>query len=256
MTTKLHAIEIANTPKTTDIPVVFLHGFGGMAAGWRPLQMAISCHAPTLAFDLPGHGASVAYAGYGPPKVAAKAVLDELDEREITKAHIVGHSMGGAVAGIIALMAPERVASLTLLAPGGFGSAFNHPLLLRWAKADSAEELGEVMPHFFGDTFELPAKAIDLQLAARKTPGLVKSLCHIAEGMSQNGKQGVLPVDDVLAGDYPISVIWGTDDRVLPVEQGRAIEGKTDVHIVEGIGHSPAEEAFDLVRDVIRKRLS
>ncbi len=73
--------------------------------------------------------------------------------------------------------------------------------------------------------------------------------------MSSDGKQGVLPLEDVLAGDYPISVIWGREDQVLPVSQGEALAGKVDLHLVDHMGHSPLEEAPELVKQVILKQL-
>ncbi len=169
---RLHTAEIDNS-KSSTIPVIFLHGFGGAGEQWRGLQTAISFHAPTLAMDLPGHGKSLSYPNFGPPKIAAKAVLAQMDNRKINQAHFVGHSMGGAVASLIALIEPQRVASLTLLAPGGFGSEFNHPLLLQWAAAQNRDELKVVMPNFFGPAFELSEKTIDFQFALRARPGAV-----------------------------------------------------------------------------------
>ncbi len=252
---KLPAIEISSKPSTKE-PVIFLHGFGGFGLVWRPLQKRISHLAPTLAFDLPGHGDALNYPGFGPPVVGARAVIEDLDRRGITQAHLVGHSMGGAVASLIGLLAPKLVASLTLLAPGGYGTEFNHSLLMRWAQASTASEISSALSAFFGDGFELPSKAIEIQQAVRSKPGATDALVKIAAAMSRDGKQGMLPIDDVLAGKYPVSVIWGTEDRVLPVTQGRALEGKVDLHIVEGMGHSPAEEAPDLVQSVIEKQLS
>ena len=250
----LHTIQIDNSSSTAN-PVIFLHGFGGAADQWRGLQTTISYKAPTLAMDLPGHGASLDYPNAGPPKIAAKAVLAEMDALNIETAHIVGHSMGGAIAALIGLIAPKRVSSLTLLAPGGFGTEFNHPLLLKWAAANSREELKALMPNFYGSSFDLPEKIIDFQHELRSEPGANEMLTAIAQSMSNDGKQGMLPVESVLAGDYPISVIWGREDKILPVSHGQALVGKVDLHLIDRMGHSPAVEAPELVRDVILKQL-
>lgn len=236
-------------------PVVFLHGFGGAAAQWRGLQTKVSFMTPTLAFDLPGHGGSLDFPGFGPPKVAAKAVIAELETRALDSVHIVGHSMGGAVASLIALIAPEKVASLTLLASGGYGSEFNHPLLMRWASARSRDELRDVLPSFFADSFEVPEKMIDFQYTIRQQPGAVDALLKIGSAMSSDGRQGMLPVDDVLSGSYSISVIWGREDKVLPVQQAEALADRVDLHVLDGVGHSPAEEATELVSSVILNQL-
>lgn len=250
----LHTIAIDNS-KSNGVPVLFLHGFGGLGKQWWGMQTSISFYAPTFAFDLPGHGKSLNYPNAGPPKIAAKAVLAEMAERDIEKAHLVGHSMGGAISSIIALMAPEKVASLTLLAPGGYGTQFNHPLLLEWAAARKREELDLILPQFFGGSFEMNPKIIEFNLQARAAEGAVESLTAIAKSMSSDGKQGMLDVDAVLSGDYPVTMVWGNEDKVLPVTQGEAIRDKVDLHIIEGAGHSPAEEAPEQVRALIRAQI-
>ena len=252
---RLHANLISNTT-TNALPVVFLHGFGGVGAQWWGLQTAISFKAPTISFDLPGHGKSVSFPNAGPPKVAADAVLAELDALGHERFHLVGHSMGGAISSIIALKAPNRVASMLLLAPGGYGEEFNHPLLLKWAAAKNRDELADVLPHFFGPTYEMPEKVIDYQVSTRQTPGLSGSLQSIAKAMSSDGKQGVLPVDDVLSTGVPISVVWGREDAVLPVSQTDQLIGRVDLHLLDDVGHSPAEEATELVQKLIMDRLA
>jgi pyruvate dehydrogenase E2 component (dihydrolipoamide acetyltransferase) len=253
---RLGAVEIDNSPDGNATPVVFLHGFGGLAKQWWGFQTSISFNAPTLAFDMPGHGDSVDYPDSGPPAVAAKAVIAELKERGIEKAHFVGHSMGGAISSLIGLTAPEVVASLTLLAPGGYGTEFNHPLLMQWANAKTHEELVTVLPHFFGASFEVSEKMIDFQAQARSKKGVVEALVRIGESLSRNGEQGMLPVDDVLRGDYPVTMVWGDKDAVLPVSHALAVKDKVDLHILEGVGHSPVEEATDAVRKIILDQLT
>jgi len=237
--------------------MVFLHGFGGLAKQWWGLQMDMSFHTVTYAFDLPGHGESLDFPDAGPPIVAARAVVKELDDRGIEKAHFVGHSMGGAISSLIGLIAPEKVASLNLLAPGGFGPEFDLSILKKWAAAQTREELEDVMPLFFGKGFEIGEKIINFQYEARNRPGAVASQVKIMNAISVDGKQGVLPVDDVLSGPYPVALFWGDDDQILPVSQAYEVGQKVEqLHILEGAGHSPAEEAPDQVRAVLKARLS
>ncbi len=236
-------------------PVLFLHGFGGLGAQWRGYQMAVSYKAPTYAFDLPGHGKSLDYPEAGPPIIAARAVVQEMEELGIEQAHFVGHSMGGAIASLISLIAKNKVASLTLLAPGGYGREFNHPLLMKWAAAKTRDELQAVMPNFFGPDYEIPEKVFDFQFEARSRPGAVKLLITIGEGLSNDGTQGVLPLDDIMSQSLPISVVWGEEDSVLPVSQGHALKDKVDLHILKRVGHSPAEEAVEAVRSLILEQI-
>ncbi|MGT2467378.1 alpha/beta fold hydrolase [Mesorhizobium atlanticum] len=106
----------------------------------RPL----AAEARVLAYDLPGHSHSLQCEGMGGAKPAARAILADLAARQLTKVHLVGHSMGGAVATLMALADSGRVASLTLLAPGGFGPEINAALLRRYAAASGRERSAPV----------------------------------------------------------------------------------------------------------------
>lgn len=96
-------------------PVLFLHGFMGRAADWRPVVEVLRHRAFCLAVDLPGHGASVdlpeaAYTMAG----ATRALCRVLDAEDVARCTVVGYSMGGRAALYFALHAPERVAGLVL----------------------------------------------------------------------------------------------------------------------------------------------
>ncbi|MEP0943081.1 MAG: alpha/beta fold hydrolase [Rhizobiaceae bacterium] len=255
MNARLHSNAIDNS-NASAIPVVFLHGFGGLGAQWWGLQTAVSFKAPTVAFDLPGHGKSLNFPEAGPPKTAARAVLSELDARDLPKVHLVGHSMGGAVSSLIALMAPERVASMTLLAPGGYGNEVNHEVLHKWAAAKQADELSVVLTQFFGPEYVIQEKMIDFQVELRSANGAVEKLTEIAELLFSGGQQGKLPVEDVLAKNIPTSVVWGELDAIVPVHQSTQLEGRVDLHVVPGVGHSPLEEAPDLVRQLVLQHVA
>lgn len=94
-------------------PVVLIPGLAGLAKFWHPLQFALAARFHTLALDHPGMGRSPAH---GPQSIdaIAQAVLDALDDRGISQAHVIGHSTGGLAAQALALDAPRRVRKLVL----------------------------------------------------------------------------------------------------------------------------------------------
>ncbi|HEX6014911.1 MAG TPA: alpha/beta fold hydrolase, partial [Geminicoccaceae bacterium] len=94
-------------------PVIFIHGFGGDLNNWLFNQPALAEKRTTYALDLPGHGGSTKEVGAGDVGTMAAAVADFLAALGIEKAHLVGHSLGGAVSLDLALSHPERVASVT-----------------------------------------------------------------------------------------------------------------------------------------------
>jgi pimeloyl-ACP methyl ester carboxylesterase len=98
--------------------VVCLHGLGGNKSSMFDTIAALTPERRAHAIDLPGFGSSSkpARASYD-AAYFARVVIACLDEMEIERAHLVGNSMGGRVALEVALAHPERVSSLSLLAP-------------------------------------------------------------------------------------------------------------------------------------------
>ncbi len=99
-------------------PVLLLHGLGGTRASMFDTASALSRRYRVYAVDLPGFGLSSkpAVGGYNPAWFA-EILLGLMDELELSRAHIVGNSMGGRIAIEMGLAAPDRVAALGLLCP-------------------------------------------------------------------------------------------------------------------------------------------
>lgn len=94
--------------------VMLIHGLGASHQDWRDVAPALAVQHRVLAPDLRGFGQSQQLPGPYRPDVMAGDVLALMDAKAIQQAHVVGHSMGGAVAVELALRAPERVQTLTI----------------------------------------------------------------------------------------------------------------------------------------------
>ncbi|MEQ9011533.1 alpha/beta hydrolase [Algiphilus sp.] len=102
-------------PTEGDGPAVLLiHGLGASHQDWRDVAPLLAPHYQVLTPDLRGYGESPRGPGPYRPDVMANDVLALLQARDIHQAHVVGHSMGGAVAVELALRAPDRVQTLTI----------------------------------------------------------------------------------------------------------------------------------------------
>ncbi|WP_327691223.1 alpha/beta fold hydrolase [Aurantimonas sp. C2-4-R8] len=224
-------------------PIIFLHGFDGRAEIWAPLQDALSSsQRRTIAFDLPGHGRSRDYPGFGPPKIAARALLAELDARGITAVHIVGHSMGGAIASLIGLFAPDRVASLTLLAPGGFGKEIGAERIRAVMDAAGVDAIGTALGGM-GAPGWVPDSDTVAAIAAARNPAGRAAIRQIFDHLFSTGEQDVLPLDAIAATGRPVHVIWGTEDRVTPIAQASGVPREFTVTRLDGFGHMLMLEA-------------
>jgi pimeloyl-ACP methyl ester carboxylesterase len=103
------------------LPVVFIHGFGGTGLDWLGQLDHVRRSRRGIALDLRGHGESDAPADPADYEVDAIAedVAALMDELELDRVVLVGHSLGGAVSIAYAGAHPERVAGLVLEgAPG------------------------------------------------------------------------------------------------------------------------------------------
>jgi pimeloyl-ACP methyl ester carboxylesterase len=224
------------------------------AAAWDEVAARLEGSPRFLIYDLPGHGGSLAVPA-GSAAGSAKAVLADLARREISSVHLVGHSMGGAAAALAALREPSRVASLTLLAPGGFGPEINETLLRRFAAAVDEAELAALLRQFFGAEHELPKNLAASVADERRIAGASDALMKIVETFFDGAKQKVLPMAELACLAMPIKVLWGTQDRVLPAVQARRLSKRFACRIFEGVGHMlPYEIPHEVTALIVENR--
>jgi 3-oxoadipate enol-lactonase len=92
-------------------PMVLLHGLGDRAAKWRPVIPAFAEYFRVFALDMRGHGDSDRPGTYS-FQLMCDDVVTVLDELGLVKVTLMGHSMGGAVALLVAMQHPDRVERL------------------------------------------------------------------------------------------------------------------------------------------------
>jgi 3-oxoadipate enol-lactonase len=97
-------------------PVVLIHGLAGDHTAWLPQIEVLRQTWRVIAFDSRGAGASSQVDEPVSTQDLARDTLQLMDHCGVERAHVVGRSMGGAVAQHMALMAPQRVLSLVLCA--------------------------------------------------------------------------------------------------------------------------------------------
>jgi pimeloyl-ACP methyl ester carboxylesterase/putative sterol carrier protein len=98
-------------------PVVGLHGLGATNASLLPTLWDLAADHRVVFPDLPGHGASAAPRGRYDAAFYARWLTAFLDERGLDRVVLLGNSLGGRIALEVAMLAPERVTGLVLLAP-------------------------------------------------------------------------------------------------------------------------------------------
>ncbi|MEM8811382.1 MAG: alpha/beta fold hydrolase [Pseudomonadota bacterium] len=234
----------------TATPYLFLHGFGMDHGVWDPVCTRVGPSAYNLAYDLPGHGRSGRHPCLAPREMA-DVIIADLERRRFPPAHFVGHGLGGAVAFRIAVEQPDKVRSLSLLAPIGFGPEINHRLFRRLTSADEAEEFDMLLEQMVGWTFPISPDLSSRLTAPWNDPETRRQLSQVLDRLTAGGEQVVLPLDALEEMPFAVRIIWGTQDRILPTRQSHKLPGTVATHIFERVGHLPHLEIPDAIARIL-----
>jgi pyruvate dehydrogenase E2 component (dihydrolipoamide acetyltransferase) len=235
------------------VPVLLLHGFGADLNAWMFTQPALAEGRRTIALDLPGHGGSTKDVGPGDADTLTGAVEGALAALAIERVHLVGHSMGGAIAILLAARRPERVATLTLIAPAGLGPDINTAFIDGFLRAARRRDANEVLKLLVHDPTLVSRAMVEDVLRYKRIDGVAAALQAIASAWFAGGRQTADLVADVVALGVPVQIIWGASDRVIPVSHAALIGSRAQVHVLEQAGHLPHMEKAGEVNRIIRR---
>ncbi|MFA5522312.1 MAG: alpha/beta fold hydrolase [Castellaniella sp.] len=237
----------------TGIPVVFLHGLGDDATGWTPLLSRLRTHHPLIVLDLPGHGRSLAHPASDLPALA-QAVTQALQAQPgLTQFHLVGHSLGGAVAILMARTGLFDIHSLGLLAPAGLGPEIHSDILRALLDTTDARKLGKALHRLVARPDVIDETLIALAAQARMNPMLRERQLALARSLFDDNRQAH-DLRALLQGlGLPGKIIWGREDAVIPWQHALSLDGHMAVHLLPGVGHVPQLEAPDLTADLLQE---
>jgi pyruvate dehydrogenase E2 component (dihydrolipoamide acetyltransferase) len=236
-------------------PVVFLHGFGGDLNNWMFNQPGVAEKRTTYALDLPGHGGSAKDVGEGTVPVLAEAVLGFMEAQEIGRAHLVGHSMGGAVALELARRHPEKVASATLVCPAGLGPDISMEYINGFIEANRRKKMEPVLQMLVHDPKMVTGEMIEDVLKFKRLDGVDAALKKLRDSLFAGGIQAHQLRDALDEMQVPVQVIWGSADRIVPARHGEGLPGKVKVNVLPETGHLAHMERSKEVTDLILAQL-
>jgi 2-hydroxy-6-oxonona-2,4-dienedioate hydrolase len=233
-----------------DETVVMLHGSGPGASGWanfnRNVDAFVDAGYRVILLDCPGWGKSDSVVCSGSRSdLNARMLKGLLDAIGVARVHIVGNSMGGHSAVAFALANPERVGNLVLMGGGTGGPSQFVPmptegikLLQALYREPTLDNLKRMLNVFVFDTTTLTEELIQARLAnmlARRDhlENFVKSLAANPKQFPDVGHR----LSEIAA---PALVIWGRDDRFVPMDVGlRLVWGmpNADFHVFGRCGH-------------------
>ncbi|MBV8220309.1 MAG: alpha/beta fold hydrolase, partial [Solirubrobacterales bacterium] len=248
--------------------VLLLHGLGGTRASLFETAAALSRSYRVHAPDLPGFGSSCkpALGGYN-ARWFAEIMFGLMDQLEISRAHVVGNSLGGRVAIEMGLNAPERIGALGLLCPAvAWIRRGLHPIvrLLR-------PELG-LLPHtfrrsvvasqfwsmFYDRDLIDPAVAdlvVDEFQRIYHTAGARYALLASARNIYLEAPFGRNGFYRRLAELQPPALfVWGSHDRLVPPAFSRHVRKwlpQAEQVTIDGCGHVPQVERADETNELL-----
>jgi pyruvate dehydrogenase E2 component (dihydrolipoamide acetyltransferase) len=223
-------------------PVVLIHGFGGDLNSWMFNQPMLAAAHRTVALDLPGHGGSDKQVGAGDVAALAMAVVEMLEALGIARAHLVGHSLGGAVALDVALREPALVASVSLVAPAGLGPDIDVAFIEGFIAADRRKTIQPVLARLFVDASLVSRDMAEDVLRFKRLDGATAALSAIAAANFPGGRQALILRDRINDVAVPVQVIWGAGDAILPAHHAGGLPASVVVHTLEQAGHMPHME--------------
>jgi pimeloyl-ACP methyl ester carboxylesterase len=264
---ELHGERIAYRDEGAGEALLLIHGMAGSSATWRAIIPELSKRYRVVAPDLLGHGESAKPRGDYSLGAFAAWLRDLLDELGISQATVVGQSLGGGVAMQFTYQHRDYCQRLVLISSGGLGPDLNW--ILRILSAPGAElVLPVVAPQ--------PVLNLGNKLGSWLTSAGIKSprasemwsaYCSLSDRPTRQAflrtlrsvvdyrGQAVSALGKIhVSYGLPTLLIWGEQDRIIPVAHGyaahEAVPGSR-LEVLPGVGHFPHVESPTAVVDIL-----
>jgi 2-hydroxymuconate-semialdehyde hydrolase len=252
-------VRVRESGSPGDDPIVMLHGIGRSLEDWVLQHELLPSTHRVISMDLLGFGLSEPPPGPMTLSRLAAGVHDALDALDVQRpVHVFGNSLGGAVALAMQAARPERVSSVVLAAPAGFGQevaldlrllaipGLGH-MLLRHVSRAAARRTERALYH---DGSFVTEERIEHAMRVGAQPGrpalfldIVRELGTV-RGIRPGWRSALLA--DVARHPRPTLIVWGDRDRILPAHHlpaARKALPHAQSHVFADTGHLPQVEA-------------
>ena len=238
--------------------IILIHGFADSKNGHLMVAKKLLFKYRVLIPDLPGFGENTRdhQKTYSISFMSEK-VIELIHEKKLQKVHMLGNSLGGAVAMDIASRAPNLVKSLVLVGSAGFYNANirtiqNEVLEGNYVfQVNSDHEYSKLVDRVFAKRPKIPAFIFSYLSSEFQAQGkwYRKLLDDLVDGSSVDDIQNKLLKNSYnnRAKEFPMSILmlWGEKDRVISPEMGvfaKSIIPNSKLIILKNAGHAPQHE--------------
>ncbi|MGD9621997.1 MAG: alpha/beta fold hydrolase [Mycolicibacterium sp.] len=254
-----------------DEALLLIHGMAGSSETWRAVIPQLSKKFRVIAPDLLGHGQSAKPRSDYSLGAFAVLLRDLLDELGIPRASIIGQSLGGGVAMQFAYQHRDYCRRLVLISSGGLGpdvgwtlrllSAPGAELILPAIALPPVVTAGNKLRSWFAAGGIQSPRGAEMwsaysSLADSQTRrAFLRTLRSVVDYRGQS----VSALNRLhLTAEVPTMIIWGDQDRIIPIDHGYAVRDARPgcrLEVLEGVGHFPhverPTEVVDLIDDFI-----
>jgi len=253
----------------TGPPMLLVHGLLGYSFSWRFAISALAQHSTVYAIDMLGTGFSDRPSGLDCSlKASAERLLCFMEKTGLASCDLLGTSHGGAVAMMVAALAPERIRRLILVDPVNPWSAHGKRLTAFLSSPLIAPLFVNLAPRvrildefylrrMFGDPHRIPPDSLEGYRQPMRFPGSYEYAIAVARTWNRDLQEleSVWP----RIAQIPTLLIWGSlDTAVDPASAAHLRQRFKDCRLVvfEGAGHLPYEEVPEEFNRAVAEFLS
>lgn len=264
---QLHGDRVAYRDAGGGETLLLIHGMAGSSDTWRAVIPQLAKKYRVVAPDLLGHGQSDKPRGDYSLGAFAVWLRDLLDELGITRATIVGQSLGGGVAMQFVYQHPDYCQRLVLISSGGLGpdvgwtlrllSAPGAELILPVIAPTPVLRVGNKLRSWFASAGIQSPRGGEMWSAYSSladSPTRQAFLRTLRSVVDYRG-QAVSALNRLhLTSQLPTMAIWGDADQIIPVSHAYAAQAArpaSRLEVLAGVGHFPQVERPTEVADLI-----
>lgn len=240
--------------------VLFIHGLGSAADRWMKIPDELSSDFHSIAIDLPGFGES------DKPEKMTYAIeqFRDIITSFLTEIHInneeislIGHSLGGYIASEMAIQNKKNIGKLVLIDSSGM---LEKPTTIleeyfQAAMNPTQENVRKAFEKMVSDPKRIPQQLVDGFIHRINMPNAKHAFKStlVNSATTQIGLERLRKLSDI-----PTLILWGANDRVIPLEHSKFFNESIEdsiLEIIEDAGHAPFAEKPDQVCKLLKNFL-
>jgi pimeloyl-ACP methyl ester carboxylesterase len=252
-------IRYLESGKSNDRHILFIHGLGSSADRWGNIPKSLSANFHTISLDLPGFGESDKPLSMDYTiKNFRDVVIDFVNLLAINdQTSIVGHSLGGYIASEVTMQNKTNVERLVLIDSSGLLKKPT-PLLeeyLSVAMNPTNANVRNIFEQMVSDGTKIPLKLVESFIKRINLPNAK----YAFKSTLENSANTQIKLDKLkLMDSIPTLIIWGVEDRVIPLQHSELFKksiSNSHIEIIQDAGHAPFTEKPEQVSELIHNFL-